>query len=473
MSRCRVLYLVHHFPQISETYIRSEIEAVGPECDIRVTSLHQADLAYKNHVPYQVTEDPDAIREQIEEFQPDVLHSHWLDQVPTLAYFAGALAGSPARRATPFTVRAHSFDTLGADDSFLKNLAPILNSELCLGVLTFPFARPILESAGIRATQLIDCYPVVHYRRFHDPSLNGNAVMNMGACLPKKQMEDYLELAARFPQRRFNLYAMGYKVEELTRRAERSGSPVHIIPPVEPEVMPSEYKKHEWLVYTAARDANTVGWPIAVAEAQAAGVGVCMPNLRPDLREYVGPGGYLYDSLAQVADIVSKPYPEERRLAGFEHARKSDVFQHRELLLDLWRKAACLPAPKHPTHADATVFAAWEWRERYHAALRDLQALVPADETCLLLDDGAFGTLSTGPRVAPFPQLDGAYAGPPADDASAIRDLVRLRETGAHYLAIGFPAFWWLEHYQGFQDYLNSNCRLLLKNERIILIDLR
>ena len=41
MSRCRVLYLVHHFPQISETYIRSEIEAVEDECDIRVISLHE------------------------------------------------------------------------------------------------------------------------------------------------------------------------------------------------------------------------------------------------------------------------------------------------------------------------------------------------------------------------------------------------------------------------------------------------
>src|SRR5262245_53127870 len=160
MSHCRVLYLVHHFPQISETYIRSEIEAVEDECDIRVISLHEADLAYKNHVPYQVTEDPAVIREQIDEFRPDVLHSHWLDQVPTLAYFAGCLAGSPARRATPFTVRAHSFDTLGADVSFLKNLAPILNSDLCLGVLAFPFARPILERAGIRPQKLIDCYPV-------------------------------------------------------------------------------------------------------------------------------------------------------------------------------------------------------------------------------------------------------------------------------------------------------------------------
>jgi glycosyltransferase involved in cell wall biosynthesis len=474
MSRRRVLYLVHHFPQISETYIRTEIEAVGTECDVRVIALHQADYAHKNHVPYQVTEDPNVIREQIEEFRPDVLHCHWLDQVPTLAYFAGCCGSSPTRCQTPFTVRAHSFDTLGADEEFLKSLTPILNGDLCLGVLAFPFSRPILERAGIRAAKLIDCYPVVHYDRFHDPSPNGTGVMNMGACLPKKQMEDFLELAARFPQRRFNLYAMGYKVDDITRRKKRSGSPVHIVPPVEPEDMAAEYKKHEWLVYTAARDPNTVGWPMAVAEAQAAGLGVCMPNLRPDLHEYVGPGGYLYDSLEQVADIISRPYPEEKRQAGFEQARKSDVFRHRKLLLDLWHKTvATSPSAPVPVHGDTAVFAAWEWRERHHAAMRDLAAHVPAGESCLLVDDGVFGTLSAGPRLAPFPQVNGAYAGPPADDASAIRELVRLRENGAHYLAIGFPAFWWLEHYPGFQEYLNASCRLLLKNERIILVDLR
>jgi hypothetical protein len=31
---------------------------------------------------------------------------------------------------------------------------------------------------------------------------------------------------------------------------------------------------------------------MSIAEAQGAGVGVCMANIRPDLREYVGPAGF-------------------------------------------------------------------------------------------------------------------------------------------------------------------------------------
>jgi hypothetical protein len=109
--------------------------------------------------------------------------------------------------------------------------------------------------------------------------------------------------------------------------------------------MPREYKKHAWLVYTADRALGTVGWPVSIAEAQASGVGVCMPNLRPDLRDYVGPAGFLYDSIGDVARIISKPLPEELRQMGFEHAKKSDIFQHRQMLINLWQKAVRVASP--------------------------------------------------------------------------------------------------------------------------------
>ena len=77
--------------------------------------------------------------------------------------------------------------------------------------------------------------------------------------------------------------------------------------------MPPMYKKHEWLVYTACRTLGHVGWPMAVAEAQASGVGVLVPNLRPDLADYVGEAGYLYDSLEEAAEIIQQPFPDDKR----------------------------------------------------------------------------------------------------------------------------------------------------------------
>ena len=76
---------------------------------------------------------------------------------------------------------------------------------------------------------------------------------------------------------------------------------------------------------------------MAIAEAQASGVGVCMANIRPDLREYGGPAAFFYDSLDQALKIIKQPYPEEFRQLGFSHAFKSDIAQHRSLLFRLWR----------------------------------------------------------------------------------------------------------------------------------------
>ena len=148
---------------------------------------------------------------------------------------------------------------------------------------------------------------------------------NVGACIEKK-MEDFVELGTLAPKLQFNLYALGYNAEQWRQFSINEASPVNFISPIELEDMPSEYKKHRWLVYTAAGNGR-VGWSMSIAEAQASGVGVCMANIRPDLREYVGPAGFLYDSLSEVLEIISKPFPAELREMGFEHAKNPTFFR--------------------------------------------------------------------------------------------------------------------------------------------------
>lgn len=326
----RVMYIVRNFPQISQTYIRSEIEALQDEYEIAVVTLTNPNVPYRRHVPFRQISDPAEVREAIAEFRPDVLHSHYLNQCEI--YEALIAQGLDV----PFTFRAHSFDTLTGESGLAARAAPVLNHELCLGVLTFPFTRPIFERAGAPSEKIFDCYPVVNYARFYDRSPNGAGVMNIGAAIPKKRMEDFVDLAAEVPELEFDLYAVGHIVDQLAAYNASKGSVVKIMPPVEPDEMPREYKKHRWLVYTASREMATVGWPMAVAEAQASGVGVCMPNLRPDIRDYVGGAGYIYDSIAEVADIIKRPVPDAMRELGFEQAKKSDVFRHKRILTGVW-----------------------------------------------------------------------------------------------------------------------------------------
>lgn len=346
MRKPRVLYLLREYPQLSQTYVQTELDAVRADFDVRILHLRRPDRPARRRDPSLRLKRDWLLRAAIRLYRPDLLHTHFLTEVPRLFRLSGDL---------PFTVRSHSFDVLEAAPAELRAVAPMLNDARCLGALAFPFARPRLEAAGVAPEKIRDCFPVVDVSRFLDESPNGEGVMNVGACIPKKRMEDFLDLARAVPGIPFRLYAMGYRSGEIEERNRALGSPVEIVPPREPEEMPREYKRHRWLVYTADRAASSVGWSMAVAEAQASGVGVCFPNLRTDLTSYVGEAGYLYDSIAEVAEIVRRPFPEERRALGFELARRSDVRGHIAKLTELWRGALrdSIPAPASPPEGSA------------------------------------------------------------------------------------------------------------------------
>ena len=160
--------------------------------------------------------------------------------------------------------------------------------------------------------------------------------MNTGACIPKKKMEDFIQLATLVPNMEFNLYAIGYKLGKISRLNKSVGSPVSIIPPIEPEDMPREYKKHRWLVYTASHKLKTVGWPMALVEAMASGVGACMQNIRPDLADYIGDAGVLFDTPNDLVErLRHDPTPAERE-RGFAWAEQFDLRRQLPLLTGLW-----------------------------------------------------------------------------------------------------------------------------------------
>ncbi len=485
MSKKRVTYIVSTYPQISQTYISSELEAIYQEYEIQIITMGKPQRTYRNHFPFQSIANPISIRKSIEEFCPDILHTHWLINTRILAYCAGYF--NPKWQQFPFTIRANSFDALDLSGKYIKQSASIINSELCLGVLTFPFTRPLLEQEGIRPEKIHDSYPVVNFERFYDRTPNGKGVMNATAALTKKKIPDFLELASQIPEKTFNLYCFGaYLTSELKNLNQQMGDPINFMPAIKPEEMPREYKKHQWLVYTGSKEANLVGWPIAVAEAQASGVGVCIPNLRPDLKEYLGGAGFIYDSIHEVAEIISKPYPQEMREKGFEQARKSDIFQHKKILTDLWEKATSnyiaslnLIEKKHrsvtPWGEEETVL---ENRYRLFQSIHELEKIITIAGLVAVVDESYW--LGVDNRVffrehnvIPFPERNGKYWGNPNDDQSAIQELKRLENSSANYLIFCWYSFWWFDYYIEFNQYLHSQYNCLFKNNTIVVFALK
>ncbi|MEZ5892169.1 MAG: hypothetical protein R3C58_03355 [Parvularculaceae bacterium] len=356
----KIFYLVIEFPQLSQTYITSEIAALREDGhEIFVASLNPAETKIETDVPYEVTKDFQRTLDLIRAFKPDVLHGHWLYTIPPLEMLS-------RKTGVPYTVRAHSFDLTitGPRPIILKTMAqrlrmqlqyraprppnmpfviaPFLKRDCCLGLLTFPYGRRKFVESGAPEEKIHDCFPVVDINQFYDESPNGEDVMNVGACIPKKKMEDFIDLAAMVPERHFRLYPIGYQTPRIRAYNDEKGSLVEFAADRKPWEMMTEYKRHQWLVYTAQNNdhGDHVGWSMAVAEAQASGVGVCFPNIRPDIKTYVGEGsGYLYDRVEEIADIVRNPVPEDVRRKGFEQAKKSDIRVHKKILTDIWDRS--------------------------------------------------------------------------------------------------------------------------------------
>jgi hypothetical protein len=103
-----------------------------------------------------------------------------------------------------------------------------------------------------------------------------------------------------------------------------------------------------------------------------------------------------------------------------------------------------------------------------------LAATIPPGAFVIVIDDGASeGEVPAGRRGVPFLERDGRYWGKPADDDTAIRELERLRQSGADFLAFTSPAVWWLHYYQRFSSYLYGSFRCIVQGDSLVVFDLR
>jgi len=333
----RIVIFVSTYPQVSETYIKNEIDALWSDYEIELVAFAAGSYPYRTRRPHLVVtkENQHNVLEYLRAFRPHQLHAHYLVQLPQLVAIAQLLQ-------VPFTVRAHSFDVLGKSSASgaMQPTDPVLSqagsSPLLRGVLCFPFMRERLIAAGLPPDKVIACNPIVDVQRFRDTGPNGAAVMNVGAAIPKKSMGDFVALSRMLPEREFNLYGLGYLTPQLAEENRKAGGRVRFVRPVDPEDMPAEYKKHAWLAYTASKADNTVGWPMALIEAMASGVGACMQNLRSDLRDYVGDAGFLFDTPGELADRLRADPTAPERTRGFAWAEQFDYRHQLPLLTNLW-----------------------------------------------------------------------------------------------------------------------------------------
>jgi hypothetical protein len=126
-----------------------------------------------------------------------------------------------------------------------------------------------------------------------------------------------------------------------------------------------------------------------------------------------------------------------------------------------------------PPTAEVDQVAARLWADQIDELVDAVERIVPSGGRFALADEEQCRmVLDTDRAALPFPERNGEYAGPPVDDASAIREIERLRENAVTHLAIAWPAYWWLDHLSSFNEHLRTTSRLVWDDERVRLFDL-
>ncbi|MCC5644920.1 glycosyltransferase family 2 protein [Nostoc sp. CHAB 5824] len=113
------------------------------------------------------------------------------------------------------------------------------------------------------------------------------------------------------------------------------------------------------------------------------------------------------------------------------------------------------------------------WSERLGIAMQEIASVIPVGKRLILVDENQWGCEMLPQFDAlPFLEHEGQYWGAPLNDEIAIRELERMRQAGATFIVIGWPAFWWLDYYSGLRNCLSSNFRCVLDNSRLVVFDL-
>lgn len=124
-----------------------------------------------------------------------------------------------------------------------------------------------------------------------------------------------------------------------------------------------------------------------------------------------------------------------------------------------------IPTLVHPSN-----YLQLAWRNRVMRVAVEIAALTRPGDTIIVVDENRFGSLFLPERnVLPFVERDGQYFGPPSDAEQAVSELIRMRNEGASFIAIGWPAFWWPFHYTKLAAFLDNHCRMLIKNEHVVI----
>lgn len=273
----RVLVAEWHFPQVTETYIQSDIaglRALG--ATVEAWSDEDVAVPYDPGIPVHRGRLEDAIAA----VDPHLVLTHWL-------HIGRDLVDVTRRRQIPHAVRCHSFDVHdGVIDELIRRP----------GVVVHLFPHLATRHVGHPA---VSVDPVAFDPDRVAPTVKKDRrlVFRTAAGLLTKDVEVFLLTALRCPDHRFVLnlghtYQVEHRAEEIAARARELDAPVEILFDLDHDKAAALTEQAGIYLHTHG-DSHPLGQPISIVESMATGAYVVARDL-PGMREYLGGAGDVY-----------------------------------------------------------------------------------------------------------------------------------------------------------------------------------
>ena len=285
----RVLYALWHYPQLSESYVATEIACMRRwGVDVEVWSECMPASPFSTSVPIH----RGTLAETLDRVRPDIVHVHWLNM-------ASKFRDDLERAGVPATVRGHGFE-------FSPDLAAALQQDSLIRALyIFPHMAATCPPGLGKVRPMNSCFNPDLYRP--GAGKDRRLVLRTGSGLPTKDIPAFMRIARECPDHRFVLtLARCNGIEEfvdvLIEENRALGEPVDLRVNVPPEEMALLMQEAGIYLHTHS-PGSKFGMPASIGEAMATGAYVigrrCLGS-----EAYIGDAGDLYDDEDQAARLV-------------------------------------------------------------------------------------------------------------------------------------------------------------------------
>lgn len=331
----RILVIARSYPNVSHSYIDNDVRFLDEWADVLVLSRKQPTAPYYSAVEFNYFDNIKQLEAQARLFKPDIIICWMLPHHFYARHIAELLE-------IPFVLKLHTPDVfrlikgranlaqeirgfLHGEDALSGSYKVLMSSlkrtarsvwlrgVFCIPALHKPFAEYFPQG------MLRNMQPWIDFETFHSESPNGNNILVLGSLV----------------NRRENQVTFSNFIEQIDVQVDWIPVPtpgclwldipgipsnVHIRKFLQPAQMPALYKTYKAMLVIGAGEFGR-GLPISVLEAQAAGVTVIAPSLRPDFDAFVTEGGgFIFHSESEILALLARVQEPERRAMGFHHA---------------------------------------------------------------------------------------------------------------------------------------------------------